>query len=280
MSNLKSLFKKIRQIFQMKLVWKLRRRIFFQKIGRGIALINVSLYIFLFGALVWGFDKIIPFIKYIQDPSIATLIGAVVGALVGGLFAYIAAVDVHKSELEATAALKRRDEIYRPLYDELTNLRNDFQDGLPSMEPSHSILSRTFSLEHLPFSESKTWLQHYREIKFQIIPVDLADAMNELIVSINLGRQTENTMLKDKEFRKLIKKHALLWAKYDNESEVKPEVYLEEDAIFYEMEQLNSYVNFYKTLEEFFVKLSEIIDYLEGLIRYINNRFQQGANWY
>jgi hypothetical protein len=155
--------------------------------------------------LVWGFDKVVPFIQYIQDPAIATLIGAFVGALVGGLFAYIAAVDVHKSELEATAALKRRDEIYRPLYDELTNLRNDFQDNLPSMEPSHSILSRTFSLKPLPFSESRTWLLHYREIRFQIIPIDLADAMNELIVLIDLGRQAENTMLKDKDFRKLIK---------------------------------------------------------------------------
>ena len=70
-----------------------------------------------------------------QDPSIATLIGAIVGALVGGLFAYVAPVDVHERELESTASLKRRDEKYRPLYNEVRILMEKIirkQDDLSS----------------------------------------------------------------------------------------------------------------------------------------------------
>ena len=244
--RLTNFFIRLEYRFQQKLIWKLRRRILFQKISKSIALLNISIWVFLFGALVWGLDKIIPFIKYITDPAIATLIGAVVGSLVGGLFAYVGAVDVHNRELEATGALKRRDDIYRPLYDELLNLRRGFQ-----FDPFDDIFTKTFSLEHLPFSESSTWLAHYQEANLSQIPIDLAKAMNELTRLIYQGKKTESAVLKDKEFRRLLKKLHYINNKRDENEENNGDLDWKVDEIGYEMEQLKSYNDFSDCLEKF-----------------------------
>ncbi len=268
---LKSFFTKIRRNLQMKLVWKLRRHIFSQKISRGIALVNASLYIFLFGILVWGFDKIIPFIKYIQDPAIATLIGAIVGALVGGMFAYTAAVDVHKRELEATAALKRRNEIYLPLYNEIISLRSSIKyDAFDKIiEP--------FKYKKILLKKPQFWASLKEDIKNNQIPIDFRNAMEDLSSVIDSCENAQEEIKEDKELQKLFLKMTKISR---IQTDRKEEQVLQLRKIENEINLQIPVINFEVAFNELEIKSQDTVEYLEELIKFINNRYEQRANWY
>lgn len=270
---LKNFISKTQRSLQMKLVWNLRWHIFLEIISKVLALIKASLNIFLLGILIWGFNKIIPFIEYIQDPAIATLIGAVIGALVGGMFAYTSAVDVHKKELESTATLKRRDEIYRPLYNDLLNLKKDYQ-----LDPLDS-KSAIFTHKHLPFRESAIWQSFKQDTKIHQTPINLVKAMDELSYLINLGKESQSAVPVDAAFRKLLKAMDNLFKTTKDDEKLK-RFYEKLDKIDEKINLLESVKDFDKNLADIHLKLDEIIQYLEELIGYINNRFQQKANWY
>lgn len=60
-------------------------------------------------------------LKILSDPFLSTLLAAILG----GALAFYGSVYVQKSELRAQASIRRRDEIYIPIYNELLDLQSN-----------------------------------------------------------------------------------------------------------------------------------------------------------
>lgn len=62
--------------------------------------------------------------NFLQDPVAATLLGAVIG----GALAFYGSVYVQRAQIRSLAAIRRRDEIFIPLYNELLALRKSLSE--------------------------------------------------------------------------------------------------------------------------------------------------------
>jgi hypothetical protein len=67
-------------------------------------------------------------VALINDPARAGVIGTLLGAVVGGIIAFYGSVYVQKAQLAAQAAIRRRDEVYIPLYDELQAMKANLEE--------------------------------------------------------------------------------------------------------------------------------------------------------
>lgn len=270
----------VKRQFKLRLVWKLRSYILMQKIGKSFALLYASILICLLGVLVWVFNKfVVSFLDYIKDPAIATLIGAIVGALVGGIFAYMAAFDVHKGQLEATAALKRRDEIYRPLYNNLTSLR---EKVIRDPNDLSSVLSNKDL--HIHLEQSQFWLSLPQDIKQLQIPINLVKAMTDLKKLVESCSKAQNEVLEDTAFKAPNAKRLNLVLKFADSFQTNKkdsiEALSELIKVKLEIESLDSFKQFEKSYKELELALEDLVLYSEEIIKFINNRYEQKANWY
>lgn len=57
------------------------------------------------------------------SPSMVGVIGAVIGAIVAGVLALFGSIYVHNNQMKSKSAIFRKNVIYKPLYDELIEIK-------------------------------------------------------------------------------------------------------------------------------------------------------------
>lgn len=60
-----------------------------------------------------------------QNPTVAGIIGTLLGAFIGGFFSLFGSIAVSKYQMKAQNQIRRKNVIYKPLYDELSDIHNN-----------------------------------------------------------------------------------------------------------------------------------------------------------
>lgn len=59
-----------------------------------------------------------------EDPTLVGLLGTLLGAIIGGVFSILGSISVGKHQIKAQTQIRRKNVIYKPLYDELVEIHN------------------------------------------------------------------------------------------------------------------------------------------------------------
>ena len=63
--------------------------------------------------------------------SIVGVFGAILGAIVGGVLTLFGSIYVNNNQMRSKSAIQRKNIIYKPLYDELIEVRNILNESNP-----------------------------------------------------------------------------------------------------------------------------------------------------
>ena len=69
-----------------------------------------------------------------KDPAMLGVIGTLLGAIIGGVFTLIGSIYINNKQIIANSEIKRKNIIYRPLYDELLEIKEiiDKENSFPN----------------------------------------------------------------------------------------------------------------------------------------------------
>lgn len=84
---------------------------------------KTKIYILLTVIILLIFFNIPINIPTTEDPTIIGVVGTLLGAIVGGIFSLIGSIYVNNKQIKSNSEVKRKNIIYRPLYDELLETR-------------------------------------------------------------------------------------------------------------------------------------------------------------
>ncbi len=90
-----------------------------------ISIIALGILIYLFGKF-----NLIEKISQWQGETIA-VVGTLLGAIIGGIFTLLGSIYINKKQLKAQTQIKKKNLIYKPLYDELSQIENDILSSNP-----------------------------------------------------------------------------------------------------------------------------------------------------
>ena len=90
-----------------------------------ISIIALGLLIYLFGKF-----NLIEKISQWEGESIA-VVGTLLGAIIGGVFTLLGSIYINKKHLKAQTQIKKKNLIYKPLYDELSQIENNILSSNP-----------------------------------------------------------------------------------------------------------------------------------------------------
>lgn len=108
------------------------------------------------------------------------LIGAILGAIIGGTLTLGGSIYVHNNQLKSKSAVFRKNVIYKPLFDELIEIRDSFQE---SYYPSAVHISKTIK-PHYSRIQYTAWKRIEGDSRILQTPDFLAKAYNELFKKI------------------------------------------------------------------------------------------------
>ena len=69
-------------------------------------------------------DNYAQFLNMKLSPTFVSVVGTIVGAVIGGLCTIIGSISVSKAQSKAQANIRRKNILYRPIYDELVEIHN------------------------------------------------------------------------------------------------------------------------------------------------------------
>lgn len=104
-------------------------KLFFAKYSTAITIITMIVVLLIIAYFVKKTDVLAIF-KDISDTEFAVY-GTLLGAIVGGVFTLIGTSFVNKQQLKAQTQIKRKNLIYKPLYDELMEIHEDYMKQNP-----------------------------------------------------------------------------------------------------------------------------------------------------
>lgn len=101
-------------------------------IARYIGWIIGIISIIAFGLLIFMFCRfnIIKKISQWEGETIA-VVGTLLGAIIGGVFTLLGSIYINKKQLKAQTQIKKKNLIYKPLYDELSQIENNILSSNP-----------------------------------------------------------------------------------------------------------------------------------------------------
>ena len=168
-------------------------QLFWAKHGRwiiaGITLLATVAIIFLF----YKFNLIEKISSW--NGETVAVIGTLLGAIIGGVFTLIGSIYVNKKQLKAQTHIKRKNLIYKPLYDELCEIENDVltANPYPSM-----IFFETLDRASQKFPQYAVWGRIKSDTRYLETPQILIEEVDRLFEKIDnylKARSNNNEMM-------------------------------------------------------------------------------------
>lgn len=135
-----------------------------------------------FGAVfVWNKYNLQQVVVDMSDATIAVL-GTLLGAIVGGLFTLIGTNYLHRKTLKAQTEIKKKNLIYKPLYDELKDIQ---QNKLSSNEYPRYVQLDKNGHDYPNMIRFSVWGRIKNDTRFLESPKILIQEMEKLYAAIN-----------------------------------------------------------------------------------------------
>lgn len=267
---------RIIRILKMKLTWRLRANILMHRTRQlrkyGAVLIALSILALALGLInQYMFD----FLHYMQDSAVATLVGALIGAMTGGLFSYLAAVDVHREELLASALLRKRDDLLIPLYGEIKKFRKEISSG-----NLYEMISKPLGMH---FPDLAYWNALKEDMRALQVPNDLSKALDSLLSGVAVCKKEQGAVQALPRVIELTNKTSELFLAPAEDGETKEERYTriwpKVIHIHVEIASIPATLVYYRLVYDLETNAEDIANCLELLIKFINDQYEKEANW-
>ena len=142
-------------------------------IRTGIIIIAVALL----GSFWQRFD-----VNISLDAASIGVLGTLIGAVVGGIFSLLGSIYVNRSQQRSTYDIKRKNTIYKPIYDELVNIK----ENVLSQNPYPLYVEFTVGAQTLtPHPQYATWVRIKNDTRFLETPEVLKDQMEKMYAAID-----------------------------------------------------------------------------------------------
>lgn len=149
------------------------------------------IYLILLAIALLVFIKILPYINIPTDATTMGIVGTLLGAIVGGIFTLIGSIYVNNKQLTANFEIKRKNIIYRPLYDELLEVNKIITEENPY--PTYIVFEkRTQTIVRHP--QLDAWNRINSDSRILETPECLKKQYNKLIDSIKKYEKERNTV--------------------------------------------------------------------------------------
>lgn len=149
------------------------------------------IYLILLAIALLVFIKILPYINIPTDATTIGVVGTLLGAIVGGIFTLIGSIYVNNKQLTANFEIKRKNIIYRPLYDELLEVNKIITEENPY--PTYIVFEkRTQTIVRHP--QLDAWNRINSDSRILETPECLKKQYNKLIDSIKKYEKERNTV--------------------------------------------------------------------------------------
>ncbi len=287
----------------------IKRYIFWERSKKWIILIIIVIFIVAIGYYGSYISILLPWLSLItQDPIVATLIGAVFG----GAIAFYGSVYVQRYQVKSEAAIRRRDDIFIPLYVEILDFRKTLQAN-PC--PNQFVFSVSDGYHNDP--KFVIWNSFMNDSRKLQVPGILANSLNDFIVIMKHYNRTRKAAVNDINVDKVIRGIIVANSVMDNllrsdftihylpcnknlskikdllhsETsriegnrlvEVKTEHEIDSIAqkIYLQCSEIESVKEVQKYRQLIDINCDELIDALEIIIKYINGKFEHNAKWF
>ena len=117
------------------------------------------------------------------------VMGTLLGAVIGSIFTLVGSVYVNKKQLEAQTHIKRKNLIYKPLYDELCSIENDVLSNNPY--PS-TIVFRIEEYGGTRYPQYTVWDRIKSDTRYLETPQSLIHELEKLYSAINSYIESRN----------------------------------------------------------------------------------------
>lgn len=135
--------------------------------------------------------KLLPYISIPTDATTIGIVGTLLGAIVGGIFTLIGSIYVNNKQLTANFEIKRKNIIYRPLYDELLDINKIILEENPY--PTYIVFGkRTQTIVRHP--QFDAWNRIKGDSRILETPKCLKEQYNKLINSIKEYEKIRGTV--------------------------------------------------------------------------------------
>lgn len=120
-------------------------------------------------------------LEALESPSLIGIYGTLLGAFIGGTFTLIGSVWVNNRHVKAQANIKRKNLIYRPLYDEIAEIHNNILEENPF--PNYIVFEkRQQTMTRHP--QYTAWQRIQNDTRILQTPDVLVDQLNRLYTSV------------------------------------------------------------------------------------------------
>ena len=293
----KKLWHRIRK--EVEKVNKAKVKLFFARYGKWIYTI---LMFALVGVAVFLCNKygVVKKVSKWSGETVA-VVGTLLGALIGGIFTLIGSVYVNKNQLKAQTHVKRKNLIYKPLYDELCAIEND----ILSVNPFPSVIVfKTQDFGSLKYPQYTVWDRIKSDTRYLETPKTLVAEMECLYSKIDdylktrIGNNEEITALTNSVFEEVIGTQSSImnlgdcvinFALEETQEDIyeyckiglKDKVDITEDqhnkvnSLFYERCKGNaSIIKIKKAKKEWDMQQKKVINLLTDMIQYVNTKYE------
>lgn len=144
-------------------------------------LLILSVLILIFFVKIENIKVLLQFSKDLSDTEIAVF-GTLLGAIVGGVFTLIGTNLVNKKQLKAQTQIKRKNLIYKPLYDELVEIHFEYMAQNPY--PNFININKTKCRFPSNSPQYTVWERIKRDTRYLETPMCLKKEMDALYKSI------------------------------------------------------------------------------------------------
>ncbi|KMY31716.1 hypothetical protein ACZ11_05800 [Lysinibacillus xylanilyticus] len=250
-----------------------------------------------------------PFINLINiniDDSWVGVVGAIIGAIVGGILTMFASIYVHNNQLRAESAIQRKNIIYKPLYDELMDIKYllDEENPYPRM-----VVFKEASQTMVRYPQYKVWESIKRDSRylqvpqylindFTVIKENIESYLKELEAASNEVQVTVNAILLERYktqcniinfgetiIKKIMQKDEYIMDSYLELHALNPSIEMQKedivelnDLIITNCWELNSVKNLNYAREMWVKSQNELIDTLKDLITLINIKYEKHSS--
>ncbi len=137
------------------------------------------------------FIKLLPYINIPTDTTTIGVVGTLLGAIVGGVFTLIGSIYVNNKQLTSNFEIKRKNIIYRPLYDELLEVNKIITEENPyPMHVAFKKITQTI-VRHPQFD---AWNRIKSDSRILETPKCLKEQYNKLVENIKKYDEIRNSV--------------------------------------------------------------------------------------